>query len=229
MIQENIRNVQDRIAGACRRTGRDPAGVTLIAVSKTFAAADVAEARRCGLEDFGENYIQELTGKEAVLAGTGIRWHFIGHLQTNKIRHIARWVHLIHSVDSFRLASALSAAGVQAGKTISILVEVNTTGEESKFGCQPDETLELTRKIRGLPALNLGGLMTIGPLTTDPEDSRPAFRLLRSLRDRSRGDGTGMEYLSMGMTNDFEVAIEEGATHLRIGTAIFGSRPKPGH
>jgi hypothetical protein len=224
VIQENIRIVQERVAGACRRSGRDPATVTLIAVSKTFAVADVAEARRCGLADFGENYIQELVEKEEAMAGSGIRWHFIGHLQTNKIRYIVNWVHLIHSVDSVRLASALSAAGVRTGRTIPVLIEVNTTGEGSKFGCPPGQTLELTAKIRELPSLHLGGLMTMGPLSPNPEDARPAFRLLRELRDRVRCTGLEMEHLSMGMTNDFEVAIEEGATIVRVGTAIFGSR-----
>ncbi len=229
MIQGNIQIVQDRIAGASRRTGRNPATVTLIAVSKTFGAAQVAEANRCGLSDFGENYIQELREKKEVLAGSDIRWHFIGHLQTNKIRHIAEWVHLIHSVDSVRLASALSAAGVRIGRTIPILVEVNTTGEGSKFGCPPEQTLDFTREIRNLPSIHVGGLMTMGPLSENPEDARPAFRLLRELRDRIRDDGLDITHLSMGMTNDFEVAIEEGATHLRIGTAIFGTRTEGGH
>ncbi|HLF15470.1 MAG TPA: YggS family pyridoxal phosphate-dependent enzyme [Bacteroidota bacterium] len=229
MIQENIRIVQDRIAGACRRSGRDPAAVTLIAVSKTFGAAQIAEAGRYGLSDFGENYIQELRAKKEVLAGSDIRWHFIGHLQTNKIRYIAQWVHMIHSVDSVRLSSALSAAGARIGRTIPILVEVNTTGESSKFGCPPEQTPEFTREIRDLPWIRVAGLMTMGPLSENPEAARPAFRLLRGLRDRIREDGLNISHLSMGMTNDFEVAIEEGATHLRIGTAIFGARGPGGH
>ena len=224
VIQENIRIVRDRIASACRRAGRDPSTVTLIAVSKTFGRERIAEALGCGLSDFGENYIQELREKRDFLGESDIRWHFVGHLQTNKIRHIAEWIHLIHSVDSIRLAQALSAAGSRIGRTIPLLVEVNTTGEATKFGCRPEQALALTREIGTLPSLHIGGLMTIGPMPEEAEDARPAFRLLRQLRDRLEEDGLDAPVLSMGMTNDFEVAIEEGATHLRVGTAIFGKR-----
>lgn len=225
VIQENIRIVRDRIDGACRRAGRDPSSVTLIAVSKTFGAGRIAEAREWGLSHFGENYIQELREKHDILGDSGIRWHFVGHLQTNKIRHIAGWIHMVHSVDSLRLAEALSAAGSRGGRTIPLLVEVNTSGEGTKFGCRPDETLALSRDVARLPGVELGGLMTIGPMPVEPEDARPAFRALRQLRDRLAEDGLDAPLLSMGMTNDFEVAIEEGATHLRVGTAIFGARP----
>jgi pyridoxal phosphate enzyme (YggS family) len=229
VIAQNIRNVQERIARACDRAGRDPAQVTLVAVSKTFPAEMVAEANRCGIPDFGENYLQELREKEEALAGSGIRWHFIGHLQTNKIRYLAGWIHLVHSVDSLRLAAALSAAGERLARAIPVLVEVNTTGEGSKFGLPPDQTLEFSRELRKLPGILPSGLMTMGPLAERPEDSRPAFRLLRELRDRIAGDGGGFTHLSMGMTNDFEVAVAEGATLLRIGTAIFGARARAGH
>jgi pyridoxal phosphate enzyme (YggS family) len=201
----------------------------LIAVSKLFGAERVAEARRLGMEDFGENYIQELREKQAVLADNGLRWHFIGHLQTNKVRQIAGWVHLIHSVDSLRLAAAISGEGRKAGRTVPVLIEVNTTGEGTKFGLRPDEILDFSRKIRTMPFLGLQGLMTMGPLSENPEDARPSFRLLRELRERVERDGHAMPHLSMGMTNDFEVAIEEGATLLRIGTAIFGPRNQVGH
>lgn len=224
MIEKNIQIVRERIAGACRRAGRDPASVTLIAVSKLFGPQMVDEACRRGLADFGENYIQELREKKEALAGRTIRWHFIGHLQTNKVRYIADWVHLVHSVDSIRLGSAISAAARKAGRTIPVLIEVNTTGEGSKFGLRPDETLDFSRELRALPSVELQGLMTMGPLSENPADARPAFRLLRELRERIERDGHPMPHLSMGMTNDFEVAIEEGATLLRIGTAIFGPR-----
>lgn len=225
VIGENIQSVRDRISRACGRAGRDPAGVTLVAVSKTFDAARVAEAHAAGLSDFGENYPQELRAKREALRGSeGIRWHFTGHLQRNKVRFLAEWIHLVHSVDSERLAASLSEAGARAGRSIPVLIEVNTTGEDSKFGCRPEEALELSRRILAMSALRLDGLMTIGPLPEDPEDARPAFRLLREVRDRIREDGAPAPHLSMGMTGDFEVALEEGATILRIGTAIFGSR-----
>ncbi len=225
VIRENIRIVRERIAGACLRAGRDPSTVTLIGVSKTFGRDQIAEARECGLSDFGENYIQELREKHDDLGESGIRWHFVGHLQTNKIRHIAGWIHMVHSVDSPRLAAALSAGGVRMGRTIPALIEVNTSGEETKFGCRPDEALALSREIVKLPGLALRGLMTIGAMPEAAEDARPGFRLLRQLRDRLAEEGLDAPILSMGMTNDFEVAIEEGATHLRVGTAIFGTRP----
>jgi hypothetical protein len=229
VIEKNIQIVRERIAGACRRSGRDAASVTLIAVSKLFGAQAVDEACRQGLADFGENYIQELREKKEALAGRAIRWHFIGHLQTNKVRYIADWVHLVHSVDSIRLGSAISDAGRKAGRTIPVLIEVNTTGEGSKFGLHPEKTLEFSRELRALPSLDLQGLMTMGPLSANPEDARPSFRLLRELKDRIEGDGGKLPHLSMGMTNDFEIAIEEGATLLRIGTAIFGPRDHGGH
>jgi pyridoxal phosphate enzyme (YggS family) len=229
VIEKNIQIVRDRIVGACRRSGRDPSSVTLIAVSKLFAADAVAEGCRHGLVDFGENYIQELLEKKEALTNGGIRWHFIGHLQTNKVRQIAGWVHLVHSVDSLRLGNAISEAGRKTGRTIPVLIEVNTTGEGTKFGLRPDEILEFSRKLRTMPFLGLQGLMTMGPLSENPADSRPSFRLLRELKEGVERDGHPMEHLSMGMTNDFEVAIEEGATLLRVGTAIFGARNRGGH
>jgi PLP dependent protein len=229
VIEKNIQTLRARIAGACRRADRDPSSVTLIAVSKLFGAERVDEACRHGLADFGENYIQELREKKEALAGRNIRWHFIGHLQTNKVRHIAGWVHMVHSVDSLRLGAALSTAGEKAGRKIPALIEVNTTGEGTKFGLHPGETLGFSRELRGLPFLDLQGLMTMGPLSENPEDARPSFRMLRELRDAIEKDGHPMHHLSMGMTNDFEVAIEEGATLLRIGTAIFGPRDTTGH
>lgn len=229
VIEKNIQIVRGRIAEACRRADRDPGGVTLVAVSKLFDAARIAEARRCGQLDFGENYIQELRGKREALAGDDIRWHFIGHLQTNKVKHVADWIHLVHAVDSVRLASALSAAAAKAGRTVPVLIEVNTTAEVSKFGCPPEKTPQFARELQAFPNIRLEGLMTMGPLAERPEDSRPAFRTLRRLRDEIRADGIGLPQLSMGMTGDFEVAIEEGATILRVGTAIFGPRTAAAH
>ncbi len=227
MIRENIHILRRRIADACLRAGRDASDVTLIAVSKTFGTAEISAAADDGLADFGENYIQELRGKYDTLAGRGIRWHFVGHLQTNKIRYIAEWIHLIHSVESLRLARAISDAARKTGRTIPFLVEVNTTGESSKFGVKPPETAEFVHTAAALPSVKVDGLMTMGPFSDDPEDSRGSFRTLRETAEKIRAQGHPLPHLSMGMTGDFEVAIEEGATLIRVGTAIFGARTKP--
>ena len=189
----------------------------------------VGEAVRAGIVDIGENYVQELHRKRENLTDEGIRWHFIGHLQRNKVKELSSWIHLIHSIDSRRLAEEISHQAAINGRTIDILVEVNTSGEQTKFGVTPGETPTFVRELSGLPNIRIAGLMTIGPFLPDPEDSRPAFRILRQLRDRIEDSGIHMSHLSMGMSNDFEVAIEEGATLVRIGTAIFGKRVKPDH
>jgi len=227
VVQENIHTIRRRVADACLRAHRDVSEVTLIAVSKTFGTAEITKAASTGIVDFGENYIQELRGKHATLELSGIRWHLVGHLQTNKIRYIADWVHLIHSVDSLRLARALSDAALKNGRTIPFLVEVNTTGEPSKFGRTPSETPEFVRSVADLPSVRIDGLMTMGPFSDNPEDSRRAFRTLRDLTEKLRGEGHPLPHLSMGMTGDFEIAIEEGATLIRVGRAIFGPRTKP--
>jgi pyridoxal phosphate enzyme (YggS family) len=226
-VAQNVEFVRRRIAAACLRAGRDPEEVTLVAVTKTVGGGLIKEAVQAGVRDVGENFVQELLAKRESLGDDGIRWHFIGHLQSNKVRQIAGWIHLVHSVDSLSLASEISKKSAAAGKTAEILIEVKTTGETTKFGVQPPEVLELAKKIGGLPNLKASGLMTIGPFLPDAESSRPSFRQLRSLRDLLASEGFGMTHLSMGMTNDFEVAIEEGATIVRIGTAIFGPRIKP--
>jgi len=228
VIQERIDTLRRRIAGACLRAGREPSEVTLIAVSKTFGTEDIAEARREGIADFGENYIQELREKREVLGSSDIRWHFVGHLQTNKIRYIADWIHLIHSVDTLRLARALSDAGLKIGRAIPFLVEVNTTGESSKFGCAPSETPGLIKEAAKLSSVRIDGLMTMGPLPGTPGDTRRAFRALGEMAGKLRGEGYPLPHLSMGMTGDFEIAIAEGATLVRVGTAIFGTRAGPG-
>jgi PLP dependent protein len=229
MISANIERIRERIDAACRRSGRRPEAVTLLAVAKTFPAGQVAEAVRAGVVDIGENYVQEALAKRAALPTPEIRWHFIGHLQSNKVRQIAEWVYLVHAVDSIGLARELDARAARAGRTIEVLVEVNTTGEQSKFGLEPGEAGEFIRALEPLTHIRIGGLMTIGPFLPDPEGSRPMFRTLRSLRDSiatTPQANVHFRHLSMGMTGDFEVAIEEGATIVRIGTAIFGSRKK---
>jgi PLP dependent protein len=230
MISADIQTIRKRIAAACSRCGRQPSEVTLVAVAKTFPAERVEEAVRAGVVDIGENYVQEVLAKRAVLGSPEIRWHFIGHLQSNKVRQVAGWVHLVHALDSTSLARELDLRAERAGRTIEALVEVNTTGEQSKFGLPPERVPAFIRELEPLTHIRIGGLMTIGPFLPDPEGSRPMFRTLRTLRDtiaRTPQENVDLRHLSMGMTGDFEVAIEEGATLVRIGTAIFGSRKKP--
>ena len=224
MVAENVQIIRSRIASACGRAGRSPEEIRLVAVSKTFDAMLIAEAVKAGVADIGENYVQEIRSKHESLNHLPIRWHFIGHLQSNKLKYIAPWISCIQAVDSVTIAREISKQAERSGREIEVLVEVNTSGERSKFGLSPGETPEILRQIAALPRLRLGGLMTIGPFLPDPEASRAGFRALRQLRDSATKEGLDLRDLSMGMTNDFEVAIEEGATILRIGTAIFGSR-----
>jgi hypothetical protein len=227
MISEKVESIRSRIRAACERSGRDPRGVTLVAVSKTFPADDIREVVRAGVADIGENYVQELLEKRRVLADDSIRWHFIGHLQTNKVRSIADWVTMVHSVDSLALAVELDRRAARAERVIDCLVEVNTTGEGTKFGLRPDRATEFVQSLAMLSHIRIAGLMTIGPFLPDPEGSRPMFCELRDLRGKLAHldqPNAPMQHLSMGMTGDFEVAIEEGATLIRIGTALFGRR-----
>jgi pyridoxal phosphate enzyme (YggS family) len=229
MISENLETIRMRIDRACKRAGRDPRSVMLVAVTKTFPATVVSDVVRAGVHDIGENYVQELLGKRAALSDEAIRWHFIGHLQTNKVRYIAEWITLIHAVDSVSLAAEVDRRAERAGRAIECLIEVNTTGESSKFGIASEHVVEFVKSLEGYASIRLAGLMTVGPFLPDPEGSRPMFRRLRQLRDASRTLGQAnvtMEHLSMGMTGDFEVAIEEGATIIRLGTALFGPRAR---
>jgi pyridoxal phosphate enzyme (YggS family) len=227
MISTHIQAIRGRIQDACRRAGRDPADVTLVAVAKTFPVVAVRQAVESGTADIGENYVQELLRKRDALPDPGIRWHFIGHLQSNKVKSIAGWIHMIHAVDAVGLAGEIDKRAGAAGRVIDCLLEVNTTGEKSKYGVEPDRVMPLVRELAPLRNIRIAGLMTIGPFLPDPEGSRPMFRRLRELRDDIRSAGQSnapVPHLSMGMTGDFEVAIDEGATLVRIGTAIFGSR-----
>ena len=229
MISANIDRVRERIAAACMRAGRRPEDVTLVAVTKTFPPDRVREAVRAGVCDIGENYVQELLSKREALAEEPVQWHFIGHLQSNKVRYLADWVTMVQALESVSLARELDARAARAGRTIDALVEVNTTGEASKYGVAPDQVLPFVRSLEEFKGIRIRGLMTIGPFLPDPEGSRPMFRLLRELREtlsRHRQQNLDPVHLSMGMTGDFEVAVEEGATLLRIGTALFGSRPR---
>jgi PLP dependent protein len=228
-IAENIAQVRERIAAAARRAGRNPDEITLMGVSKTIPAERIREAYAAGLRVFGENRVQEAQEKIAALALPEIRWELIGHLQTNKANRAAELFARVQSVDSVRLAEALSARALALGKTLPILLEVNVAGEASKSGFAPEETLAAARTIANLPGLRPEGLMTIAPLVDEPEDVRQLFRALRELRDRLReavplaSDG-GWPDLSMGMSDDYAVAIEEGATLIRLGRALFGAR-----
>jgi pyridoxal phosphate enzyme (YggS family) len=227
MIFENVQKVREKVASACIKTGRDASDVTLLAVSKTFSASKITEALRAGVNNIGENYVQELLRKKESVEDGNIRWHFIGHLQTNKVRNIASWIHLIHAVDSISLAWELDKWGAKLDRVIDALIEVNTTGEVTKQGIRPAETVKFVESFKELRHIRLCGLMTIGPFLPDPEDSRPMFRQLRLLKERLAQLGqenVDMNHLSMGMTGDYEVAIEEGATIIRVGTAIFGPR-----
>ena len=229
MISDNLQTIRERIVRACARVGRDPGTVTLIAIAKTFPWQKIQEVIRAGVTDVGENYVQELLQKRAALSGENVQWHFVGHLQSNKVKQIAGWVTLIHAIDSVGIVREIDRRAAAEGRTIKCLVEVNTSGEETKFGVPPGRAAELVREMQGLSHVSIEGLMTIGPFLPDPEGSRPMFRRLRELRDEIAGLGipnAPMRHLSMGMTGDFEVAIEEGATLIRIGTAIFGPRKK---
>jgi hypothetical protein len=226
-VKDNLARIRERIEAAARRAGRDPGAVRLVAVSKTVGAEKIREAVEAGAQVLGENYLQEAQKKIEVL-GPGISWHFIGHLQKNKAKYAVRLFDLIHSVDSLALAEELDRAAEKNGKVQEILLQADLSGEATKFGAGEGEILQIAERIQGLKNVSVKGLMTMPPFSDDPEDSRPYFRKLRSLRDRlarMKIPGISQEDLSMGMSGDFEVAIEEGATLVRIGTAVFGPRP----
>ena len=226
MIRTNIEAVEERICSACKRAGRDRSEVRLICVTKTKPVEMLQEAYEAGQRDFGENKVQEICRKKPDLP-PDIRWHMIGHLQRNKVRQLIGQTAMIHSVDSLRLAETISAEAVRAGIRIPVLIEVNMAGEESKFGLAKEDVEELVRAAAALEGIQISGLMTIAPYTEDPETNRPYFAGLRELAvdiGQKCIDNVSMSVLSMGMTGDFEVAIEEGATHIRVGTGIFGER-----
>lgn len=225
-IEKNLNHVKEEINEACKRAGRDPKEVTLIAVSKTKPIEDLRAAYAAGARDFGENKVQELTGKIEEMPAD-IRWHMIGHLQRNKVKYIAGKVSLIHSVDSYRLAEEINIQAKKNNCTIPILIEVNYAKENSKFGIAPEETKELVQEISELENVKIKGLMTIAPFVEDSEENREIFRGMKELSvdiARENIDNVEMEVLSMGMTNDYIVAVEEGSTMVRVGTGIFGAR-----
>ena len=226
MLKENLYQVQENMKEACRRSGRAESDVTLIAVSKTKPLPMLEEVYSLGIRDFGENKVQELVDKAEQLPDD-IRWHMIGHLQRNKVKYIVDKVYMIHSVDSLRLAEEISKEAVKRGITVNILIEVNVAGEESKFGVTPEDTPGLVQEISHLPGILVRGLMTIAPFVENAEDNRIFFSALKKLYvdiTNKNIDNVRMDYISMGMTGDYEVAIEEGATFVRVGTGIFGER-----
>jgi len=227
-IAANLDRIREKINAACSRSGRDPASVALLAVAKGQPPQAVTEAARLGLTLFGENKVQEAKAKIPLCPGR-VRWHMIGHLQTNKCRDAVGLFEMIQSVDSLHLAEELNRRAEQAAKTIPILLEVNIVGEASKFGYPPQQLLREFDRLNDLPRLEIHGLMTVPPWSPIPERVRPVFRKLRDLKSQCEQLlGAPLPHLSMGMSADFEVAIEEGATIVRIGTALFGERPKTG-
>lgn len=226
MIKDNIRYVEKQIENSCLKAGRQPKEVTLISVSKTKPVEMLQEAYAAGSRDFGENKVQELVDKYDLMP-KDIRWHMIGHLQRNKVKYIVDKVYLIHSVDSLRLAEEISKEAIKKQVNVNILIEVNIAGEESKFGTDCEEAKKLVREVAKLPNLCIKGLMTIAPMVNEAEENRVYFQGLKKLLvdiNNENIDNVIMDTLSMGMTGDYTVAVEEGATLVRVGTGIFGER-----
>lgn len=226
MIQENLNRTREKVIAAARRAGRNPDEITLLAVSKTKPAELLREAYQAGQRCFGENKVQEILEK-AVLLEKDIEWHMIGHLQTNKVRQIIDKVTLIHSVDSLHLAQAIQKEAERRAKTVHILMEINIADEASKYGIQPENAIAFAHQLSGLANLRLDGLMTVAPYTENPESNRKYFQQMKQLAvdiSNENIDNVSMSVLSMGMSGDYEVAIEEGATCVRVGTGIFGER-----
>ena len=226
MLEQNLRNVQAKIAAACERANRNPEDVLLVAVSKTKPLSDVEELIKCNQQDFGENKVQELVDKYENVS-TSVNWHLIGHLQTNKVKYIVDKACLIHSVDSVHLAKEIEKEAAKKGVIAKILIQVNIAKEDTKFGISEEDIYDLIDEIKNFEHIQIEGLMTIAPFVENPETNRVHFRNLHqlSLDIKSKNiDNVNMNVLSMGMTNDYEVAIEEGATIVHVGTGIFGAR-----
>ncbi len=226
MIKENLELVEKNIVSACEKTGRDRSEVTLIAVSKTKPVSDIRQAMDCGITVFGENKVQEIRDKTDEIKEP-LSWHMIGHLQANKVKYLPGRVCMIHSVDNVKLAAEIEKQFAKTDEVIDVLIEVNMAQEESKFGLSAEQVPDFVKEISQNPHLNIRGLMTIAPYTEDAESNRVYFKGLRELKDKINEmniSGVNMDTLSMGMTGDYQVAIEEGATFVRVGTGIFGER-----
>jgi len=222
-VKENLLRVRERIEGAAQRAGRNPKEIHLVAVSKTVEVARIKEAIEAGVSILGENYVQEAQKKIETI-GRPVSWHFIGHLQSNKARYAVRLFDVVHSTDSIPLAEELDRRAAQSDRMLKVMIEVNLSKEATKFGTDEERLFHLAKKIQDLKHLSLEGLMTMPPYFDSPEMSRPYYTALRELKERMVKQGIPMSELSMGMSNDFEIAIQEGATYVRIGTAIFGPR-----
>jgi pyridoxal phosphate enzyme (YggS family) len=225
-IENRLQAVKSRIAAACAAAGRDPRDIVLVAVSKTFPAAAVRAAHAAGQRDFGENHAQEAATKIEALADLALVWHFIGPIQSNKTRLVAERCAWVHSIDRLKIAERLSAQRPEALPPLQACIQVNVSGEATKSGVAPDEAPALARAVAALPRLRLRGLMTIPEPTDDPALQRRRFESLRALKDRLVGGGLALDTLSMGMSDDLEAAVAAGATMVRVGTAIFGVRPR---
>ncbi|MFQ5824034.1 MAG: YggS family pyridoxal phosphate-dependent enzyme [bacterium] len=226
-VNENLQRVRDRIEKACQRAGRNVEEIEIVAVSKTVDISRINEAIEAGIQIIGENRVQEVWPKFQII-GPKVHWHMIGHLQTNKVKRVLQFADMIQSVDSIHLAQEIQKQAEKLNRSVDVLIEVNTSGEASKFGFLPSSTVQAIEKISKFSRLMIKGLMTLGAFLPNPEEVRPCFKLLRKLRDEvinNKLDTVEMKYLSMGMTDDFEVAIEEGSNMVRIGRAIFGARP----
>jgi PLP dependent protein len=225
-LADNLEKVQQRIRAACGRAGRGPESVTLLAVTKNHPPEVIQAAAKLGLNLFGENKVQEAKAKIPLCPGH-LRWHFIGHLQSNKCRDAVGLFKMIQSVDSLPLAREINQRAEQAARTIPVLLEVNVAGEASKFGYRPEQLLADLKSLNALPRIEIHGLMTVPPWSAEPERTRPYFKQLRELKERAEAVlGAPLPHLSMGMSGDFEIAIEEGATMVRIGTDLFGPRTR---
>jgi pyridoxal phosphate enzyme (YggS family) len=222
-IKENLLRVMEKIEETARKIGRDPNEIKLVAVSKTVEVARIMEAIEAGVSILGENYVQEAQKKIEEI-GRPVSWHFIGHLQTNKAKYAIRLFDMIHSLDSVPLAEELNRRAEQADRVMEVMIEVNLSKEATKFGTDEEVVVNLAKRIQNLNHLSLEGLMTMPPYFDSPELSRPYYIALRELKEKMVKEGVPMKDLSMGMSNDFEIAIEEGATYVRVGTAIFGPR-----
>lgn len=225
MFRQNLAAVRERIAAACRRAGRDPDSVRLLPISKTVPAQMLRHAFAAGVDRFGENKIQEAQGKQEALADLPVAWSIVGHLQSNKVRNLTRFAVEFHALDSLKLAALLDARLAAEGRSLDVYVQVNTSGEESKYGLHPDALRDFVAALPDFPRLRPRGLMTLALFSDEMERVRPCFRLLRRLRDEAVQLHPGLGELSMGMSGDFEAAIEEGADVVRVGQAIFGKRP----
>ncbi len=226
MIQTNLNNVEQNILSACKKSGRSRDEITLIAVSKTKPVSLLEEAYKAGIRDFGENKVQEMCDKYEIME-KDIQWHMIGHLQTNKVKYLIGKTTLIHSVDSYKLACEIEKQAAKCDCIMDILIEVNIAEEETKFGLLEDEVMDLVKEVAKLPHVRIKGLMTVAPYVVDSEENRGIFRKIKQLSvdiDNQNIDNVSMNILSMGMTGDYMVAIEEGATMVRVGTGIFGER-----